>query len=190
MRVAVGTENPVKVSATERALAGRIEGRVEAVDVDPGVPEQPRGHAQTIAGAQNRAEAALAFGSDVDFGVGIEGGVAELRRASAGDRGWADDVAVIAGSSDLYLVMWAAVADGTRTTRGAGPSIRLPEPVATRVRDGEELSPVLSDVLGAEDVGTTQGAIGLLTDGIVDREVALVQAVAAALGPFVTDHYE
>ncbi|MFB6142113.1 MAG: DUF84 family protein [Halorientalis sp.] len=189
MQVALGSTNPVKVAATERALGHHQAADVEPVDVDTAVPEQPRGHAQTIAGAQNRAEAALAFGEPADLGVGIEGGVADLGRASGGDRAWRDDVAVVGRDTDLYLVMWAAVADGTRTTRGAGPSIPLPEDVAVRVRDGTELSPALAAVLGIEDVGTDQGAAGVLTDGVVDREAALVQAVAAAAAPFLTDHY-
>ncbi|MFD1586918.1 DUF84 family protein [Halorientalis brevis] len=188
MHVAVGSENPVKVAATERALAD-YDAVVDPVAVDSDVPEQPRGHAQTIAGAQNRAESALAFGPEVDLGIGIEGGVAELRREGTGDREWASDIAPIADSSDLYLVMWAAVSDGTRTTRGSGPSIRLPETVAARVRDGEELGPVFDDLLGTDDLGEKQGAAGVLSDGIIDRESSLVHAVAAALGPFVTDLY-
>jgi len=187
MHVAVGSENPVKVAATERALAGYTEASVDPVDVDSGVSEQPLGHAETIAGAQNRAERAIAFGPEVDLGIGIEGGVAELRREGTGDRQWADDVAPIAGASDLYLVMWAAASDGARTTRGSGPSILLPDRVAAQIRDGKELGPVLNDLFDLSEVGKQQGAAGVLTDGIVDRESSLVHAVAAALGPFVTD---
>lgn len=189
MHIAIGSENPVKVAATERALAGYAEASVEPVAVDSQVPEQPQGHAETIAGAQNRAESALAFGPEVDLGIGIEGGVAELRREGTGDRQWAHDVAPIAGPSDLYLVMWAAASDGLQTTRGSGPSILLPDRVATQLRDGKELGPVLDDLLGTENLGEKQGAAGVFTDGIIDRESALTQAVAAALGPFVTDLY-
>jgi inosine/xanthosine triphosphatase len=188
MHVAVGSENPVKLAATEAALRGR-EPTVESVPVDPGVQDQPRGHAETIAGAQNRAESALAFGPEVDLSVGIEGGVAELRRHQGGDRTWADEVARVSNSSDLFLVMWAAASDGIRMARGSGPAIRLPERVANRVRDGQPLGPVVDDLVGTDDVGRGQGAAGVLTDGIVDRESALEQAIAGALGPFVTDHY-
>ncbi|WP_136715788.1 DUF84 family protein [Halorientalis salina] len=189
MHVAIGSENPVKVAATERALAGDAEASVEPVAVDSEVSEQPRGHAETIAGAQNRAESAIAFGPAVDLGVGIEGGVAQLRRDGTGDRQWSHEVAPIADSSDLYLVMWAAASDGARTTRGSGPSVVLPDRIASQIRDGAELGPVLDDLLGTEGVGADQGAAGVLTDGIIDRESALVHAVAAALGPFVSDLY-
>ncbi len=170
MRVGVGSHNPVKVAATERAL-GDCAGSVETVAVDSGVPEQPRGTAETVRGAENRARRALATG-EFDLGVGIEGGVAAFD-----------------GVDGLFLVMWAAVTDGARTGRGAGPSLRLPDQVAGRVRDGEELGPVMADLTGDADVKRTRGAAGVLTDGHTDRERALAGAVAAALGPVVSDHY-
>jgi non-canonical (house-cleaning) NTP pyrophosphatase len=61
--------------------------------------------------------------------------------------------------------------------------------VARRVRAGEELGPVMDDVLGESNVAKKMGAAGVLTDGIVDREKALAGALAGALGPFVTDRY-
>jgi non-canonical (house-cleaning) NTP pyrophosphatase len=45
---------------------------------------------------------------------------------------------------------------------------------------------VVDDVFGTTDVGTGQGAAGVLTDGSIDRESALVHAVAAALAPFLS----
>ena len=62
--------------------------------------------------------------------------------------------------------------------------------IADRVRDGEELGPVMNDVLGEDEVAKKQGAAGALTGGIIDREGALESAVAGALGPFVTELYE
>jgi len=171
MHVAVGSENPVKRSATERVLGERAD-TVESIRVDPGVPEQPRGHDRTMAGAENRAVGAMAA-TDAHLGVGLEGGVAEFE-----------------GADGLFLVMWAAVTDGDRLGTGAGPSIRLPESVAARVADGEELGPVLDDLLDTSGIATREGAAGVFTDDIIDRESALVHALASALGPFVTDHYE
>ena len=167
VRVAVGSGNPVKLAATERALAPTREATVEAVPVDSGVSEQPTGHAETRRGAIRRAERAL---PGYDLGVGIEGGVADQ---------W----------DELWLVMWAAVTDGERWGYGSGPSLVLPGRIADRVRAGEELGPVMDDTLGEDDVARNQGAAGALTGGSVDREGALASAVAGALGPFVTDHY-
>ncbi|WP_135828042.1 inosine/xanthosine triphosphatase [Halorussus halobius] len=173
MRVGVGSTNPVKLSATESALSAIADAPVvEPVAVDSGVSEQPVGERETAAGAENRARNVLDAG-EYDLGAGLEGGVAEVEAADG-----------------LFLTMWAAVTDGDRLGRGAGPRLRLPDAVATRVRAGEELGPVMDDVLGIDDVAEKQGAAGALTGGIVDRERALAQAVAGALGPFVTDRYE
>ena len=184
MRVGVGSTNPVKLSATESALASSDASPfsaavVEPVAVDSGVSEQPVGERETALGAANRARNVLDSGAydlgvgEYDLGVGLEGGVAEVEAADG-----------------LFLIMWAAATDGDRLGRGAGPRLRLPDAIATRVRDGEELGPVMDDVLGVENVAEKQGAAGALTGGIVDRERALTQAVAGALGPFVTDRYE
>jgi inosine/xanthosine triphosphatase len=168
MRVAVGSENSIKVAATERALPDAV---AEPVAVESGVPEQPRGRDQTITGARNRAEAALAA-TDAGLGVGIEGGVAGVE-----------------GTDGRFLIMWAAITDGERWGVGGGPSLRLPDPVTARVEDGAELGPVMDDLLDTENVAERQGAAGVLTGERIDRESALVHAVASAAGPFVTEWY-
>jgi len=172
MRVSVGSGNPVKVAAVEDALADVPGVAVESADVDSGVSEQPRGRSETIEGAETRAERALAAGT-YDLGVGVEGGVAEL-----------------ASRPGLYLIMWAAATDGERTGRGAGPTIRLPESLAEPVREGRELGPVVDKALGTDDVGEGRGAAGVLSGDAIDRRSSLAHAVAAALGPFVTPHYD
>ncbi|WP_227355522.1 inosine/xanthosine triphosphatase [Haladaptatus salinisoli] len=174
MRVGVGSRNPVKVAAVEAVFDAR-EARVEpvvieSVAVESGVAEQPVGERETLAGAENRARRA-AVGRDL--GVGLEGGVSDVPDADG-----------------LYLTMWAAVTDGETTGRGSGPRLQLPESVARRIRDGEELGPVMDDALGESDVAKKQGAAGALTDGIIDRQEALEHAVAGALAPFVTDFYD
>ena len=176
MRVGVGSGNPVKRRAFEAVLnAGEDafgEGAtVEAVPVDSGVSEQPRGHGETVAGAETRARNALAAGA-YDLGVGIEGGVAQLEAAPG-----------------LYLIMWAAVTDGDRLERGSGPALRLPETVAGRVRDGAELGPVMDYLLEESGVARGRGAAGALTGGRIDRTEALSAAVAGAFGPFATELY-
>ena len=178
MRIGVGSGNPVKRRAVERILdegedAFAAEATVEAVPVPSGVSEQPRGHAETVAGAENRARAVLTESDGVyDLGVGVEGGVAEFD-----------------GTDGCYLVMWAAVNDGERVGRGAGPSMRLPDPIAERVTAGEELGPVMDDVLDTNGIATRGGAAGALTKGRVGRAEALSTAVAGALGPFVSELY-
>ncbi|KAB7513359.1 DUF84 family protein [Halosegnis rubeus] len=168
MHIAVGSGNPVKRDAVATA---HDAATVEAVGVESGVSEQPVGLAETIEGAETRAANALAA-VDADLGVGLEGGVARLP-----------------DTDGLWLVMWAAAADGDEWGRGSGPSLRLPDAIAARVDAGEELGPVMDDVLGEDDVAESQGAAGALTGGVTDRTEALRTATAGALGRFLTAHY-
>jgi len=192
LRIGVGSGNPAKRRAVELALGSAADTdlpddpagvAIESVPVDSGVSEQPTGRTETITGAENRAAAVLnaapsdgATGSDrdaaYDLGVGIEGGVAALDALD-----------------DRYLIMWAAVTDGERVGRAAGPSFALPADVAARIDAGEELGPVMDDRLGTDGVATRGGAAGALTGGRVDRDEALAAAVCGAFGPFVSDLY-
>lgn len=170
MHAAVGSTNPVKVEATERAL-GDLSDSVVSVDVESGVPEQPWGVEQTVAGAENRARRAFEAG-DYGLAVGIEGGVRSVQ-----------------GTDRLFVTMWTAVTDGDRLERGGGPSLPLPDAIADRVREGAELGPVMDEVVGRSDVKRRDGAAGVLTGSHTDRTSALRESVAVALGPFVTDYY-
>lgn len=55
--------------------------------------------------------------------------------------------------------------------------------MADPFRTGGELGPVLDAYLGTEGIKHEQG-------GASDRTSALADAVAGALGPFVTEYYE
>ncbi len=171
MRVAVGSENPVKYRATVGAL-GELSTAIDRVAVDSGVPEQPMSTVETIDGAKNRAERARASGG-YDLGVGLEGGVTTVE----GTDGW-------------FLTMWAAVTDGEDCSVGAGPRLRLPDEIARDLEQGAELGPLLDDILGTEEIKKGRGAVGVFTGNTVGREDALRHAVAMALGPFVTGHYD
>ena len=176
MHVAVGSANPVKRRAVESVVAERWT--VERVAVPSNVAEQPRSHVETRTGAENRARAAFdaaSTGRDdatPTLGVGIEGGVAPVE-----------------GCGGHFLVNWAAATDGERLARATGPSFPLPDHVAARIEAGEELGPVMDDELGESDVKKNQGAAGVFTAGMVDREASLATGVAAALGPFVSEQY-
>ncbi|ELY60340.1 hypothetical protein C491_03560 [Natronococcus amylolyticus DSM 10524] len=99
-------------------------------------------------------------------------------------------MARVEGTPGLSLIMWGAATDGHRIERGGGPTLRLPDRIADRLEDGEELGPVMDDVLGRDDVAETDGAAGVLTDGLTDRTRALGEAVACSVGPLLTPRYE
>ncbi|NPB02107.1 MAG: inosine/xanthosine triphosphatase [Methanopyri archaeon] len=163
MRVHVGSENPVKIRATERALARMApwsEFEVVGVEVDPGVPEQPVGWEEVYEGARNRALRALELGADL--GVGIEAGIVEV------------------GGKNLDVHV-AVVADGEREGVGLSPGFQPPEDVEERALEREPVGEVASRELGVTDIGRGAGLIGVLTRGAVLRDDLCELAVIMAL---------
>lgn len=166
--VAVGSHNPVKVAAVRSALAtAGIDAEVVGIQVPSGVAEQPLSLAETERGATERAHNARAA-LDAEWGVGMEGGV----WFDGEGNGWLSNVVVI------------VTADG-RVSRIHGGQVLLPPAVATRVRAGEELGPVMDELTGVANSKQKLGAVGFLTGGVVRREDSFRDEVGRALAPLL-----
>jgi inosine/xanthosine triphosphatase len=166
MDIAVGSTNMVKVSAV-RAVMERVYGdvRVTARDVDSGVPPQPFGE-QTHQGSLNRARAAI---EGHEMAVGIEAGVFEML-------------------DGLYDIQHCTIIDKEgRETYGQGSGFRYPDAVAELVRSGMTVGNSMREIYGDTDIGKKQGAVGLLSKGLIDREKLTEQAVIAAMIPRLWD---
>lgn len=160
--IAVGSLNPVKVEAV-RTVMERIFGQVRifASDVGSGVPEQPFGD-QTIQGAKNRAKAAI---GDHSLSVGIEAGVFEMH-------------------GTLYDYQYCAILDRDgRYTIGTGPGFRYPDKVVELVRGGMTVGEAMKNVYTGTNLGKSQGAIGILSRGLMDRKTLTEQSVLMAMLP-------
>jgi non-canonical (house-cleaning) NTP pyrophosphatase len=67
----------------------------------------------------------------------------------------------------------------------------LPEHIAKRILGGEELGPIMDQLLGQNDVKQKGGTVGALTGGLVLRRETFAIAVAYALAPFISpDFYQ
>ncbi len=168
VRLAVGSQNPVKVDAARLELAAILELDVDArgVATASGVPEQPKGD-ETAAGARRRAEAALAAWPEADYGIGIEAGLVTEP-----------------GNDTYYDLQRAFVVDRNGlTTDGWGPAFHYPDWVTERALKGEMVSDILGPVADDPRIGGTTGAIGFLTDGHMDRTALTRIAVLMAFVP-------
>ena len=167
-RVAVGSTNPVKVAAVRAVLAGVAPAAaLEACSVASGVPDQPMGDAETIRGARTRAAAARAA-CDADLGVGLEGGVVD-------------------GPEGMRSCAWCVVVhrDG-REGVGGSLAMPLPDAVAAMIREGMELGHAMDALVARHGTKHGAGAVGILTDGRIDRQAAYEVLVTYALAPFLT----
>lgn len=166
-RVIVGSTNPVKIAAA-RAVITRIapDAVVVGVAVPSGVPDQPFGDDETQAGARARARGALEHGATL--GIGLEGGV--VRQPNGG----------------LRTCAWAVVVDPFGCEGlGGSLSMPLPDAVSRRVVAGEELGHAMDAVAQVTGTKHGQGAVGILTAGLVDRQRAYEPMIAYALAPWL-----
>lgn len=167
--VAVGSANRLKVRAVEAAFHlafPKLRFRMRGFKVSSGVPEQPYG-AQTSEGARNRALRAIAAWPAADYGVGIEAGLLK----DPGLKRWVDVQYV------------AAVDKQGGWSAGHGGAFYYPDTVTAAVRKGRTISDVVGPLAGDPRVGSTTGAIGFLTRGVLDREQLTAQGVLLALVP-------
>jgi inosine/xanthosine triphosphatase len=78
--VVAATTNPAKIRAILHAfneIFGEGSCHIDAIAVESGVPEQPMGSKETLAGARNRVANARHACPDADFWVAIEAGIDE-----------------------------------------------------------------------------------------------------------------
>jgi inosine/xanthosine triphosphatase len=167
--VAVGSTNPVKLSAVRAVLAPLApQARIDSIAVASTVSDQPFGDDETIRGALTRAAAARAV-LGAELGIGIEGGVVEQ------------------ADGEMRTCAWAGVVDAHGRS-GVGGSLAMPLPrrVAQMIRDGLELGHAMDQLVGEHDTKRGKGAVGILTADLVDRQRAYEVLVTYALAPFLT----
>lgn len=172
MKVALGSQNPVKIAAT-LAVLRRVYGdavEVEAVAVESGVSYQPWGNEETLRGALNRAQAAQRI-SSTTLGIGFEGGLLEVE-------------------GHVFTCAWcASVRDDGVVGLAGGESVLLPPSVAAAVRAGAELGPAMDALTGLHNTKQKSGAIGILTGGLLDRQTAYEHLLTMALARLLTPVY-
>ena len=162
LKVAVGSLNKIKIDATRSAFL-RFYKNVDVfgVDVQSGVPEQPREY-ETRQGSINRAKGCI---GDADYGVGLEAGVFETE-------------------DGLYDVQYCSIIDKAgKMTIGHGPGFRYPDAVKEKVENGWTVGDAFNTMYEWERKGMGEGAIGCLTKGVITRTQLSEQAVIAALVP-------
>jgi len=173
-RVAVGSRNPPKIDAVREAFEGYFEGvEVVGADVTSGVPDQPIGWEEIVAGAMNRAERAFAA-APCDAGVGYEDGLVEVAGTASGHVNFG----------------CCAIFDGSRHALGfsAGfeyPTLCTEAALSRRIPVGDTFDDVFARATGARAEGApsalTVGNIGKLTSEHLVRREYTRQAVICAL---------
>jgi inosine/xanthosine triphosphatase len=162
------------VEAFASALAPGAEIEVRGFEVESGVGHTPNSRTELMRGARQRSEALVQLtpdgGKSPRYFVGLEGGL---------------DVMPEESRQRVFLESWAYVSDGTRGHYGRSGAVELPEALAQEVLDkGVELSVAIDRFAGAAGIRDSQGAWGVLSGNLIDRQEAFRVAVVAAFAPF------
>lgn len=172
MKIGVGSTNPVKVEAVQRAITNVVAARgvQEAIEIQgflvaSGVAAQPFSEEETLLGARNRAQAILDGNPEIELACGLEGGVQPVGK-------------------ELYSTVWVVVRHRSGSEQVVnGARFPLPEDIAQSIRDGEEMGVVMSRRVNRVKVNESEGMIGILTGGVIDRmtEYSRLAELALAL---------
>jgi inosine/xanthosine triphosphatase len=181
--VAVSSKRAPKVGGVREALAAvgpylhpGSSFDVRGFEVETGVSHTPLSSAELMAGARGRCEALIRLGPEFGaerprYFVGVEGGL---------------DVIHENGRRLAFLESWAFVSDAAgRGFYGRSGAILLPEPVTAEVLDRRtELSHAIEAFAGMRGVRDAQGAWGVLTKNLIDRQESFRIAAISAFAPF------
>lgn len=183
IRIAVGSKRAPKLDAVRQALTAlgpllhaNAHFEVSGFEVETGVSHTPRSRAELMTGARSRCEA-LSRLPDLQaaYFVGLEGGLDVV--SDNGDE---------SGRRLVFLESWAYVSDAKRRGfYGRSGAILLPEALAVEVIDrGTELSLAIEAYAGVQGVRDAQGAWGVLTKNLIDRQESFRIALISAFAPF------
>ena len=164
----VASVNPVKVQAVLngfRRLFPVVEFSIRTVSVPSDVAHQPMSEEETLRGALNRSEKARQAQPQADYWIGIEGGVQPI-------------------GSELAAFAWIVVRSTSHIGKARSGTFFLPPAVAELIRQGKELGEADDMVFNRSNSKQDNGAVGLLTDNLIDRVHLYEQAVILALIPF------
>jgi inosine/xanthosine triphosphatase len=168
MHLIIASTNPVKIQSALHGFRQMFPAETftaEGISVPSGVSDQPMSDDETLQGALNRASNARAAHPTADYWVGIEGGCEEKH-------------------GELWTFAWVVILRGEVIGKARTGAFMLPHEVATLVRSGVELGIADDRVFGRSNSKQSNGAVGLLTADLIDRQRYYEHAVILALIPF------
>jgi inosine/xanthosine triphosphatase len=164
MIISVGSTNKAKISAVCEVIADSSfkEAKILAVKTESSVSNQPLTLEETLQGAKNRAR--NAFIPSSTYSIGIESGLMKV---------------------DTYMnISVCAIFDGERFYVGFSSSFEVPPILVERILNaGLDLSQACLEtgVSSNVNIGSTEGLIGILTNGKIDRKAYSKECITMAM---------
>ena len=168
MHLIIASTNPVKIQSTLHGFRLMFPSETftaEGLSVPSNVSDHPMSDEETLQGARNRAANARVAHPKADYWVGIEGGCEEKH-------------------AELWTFAWIVIIQADVIGKARTGAFMLPQEVASLVRSGVELGHADDQVFGRSNSKQSNGAVGLLTADLIDRQRYYEHAVVLALIPF------
>jgi inosine/xanthosine triphosphatase len=163
--VAVGSTNPAKIHATQKIYSlFYANTQISGVRLETGVSRQPL-NGDLYIGARNRAVGAIKA-AEATYGVGIEAGLFNIN-----NRIMNTACCVILDQKGVEHVGYSVM-------------FEVPLEILKFVEQGMELGQAVDRFTGKKDTGHKEGLVGILSQGHLDRERMLSEAVLMALMEF------
>ena len=169
VQVIVASKNPVKINCIQNAFTKAWPEKTcefEGISVASGVSDQPKSDEETFLGAKNRAENAKSNYPQADYWVGIEGGVN-------------------VDGEEMNAFAWVVIMSRDNIGKSKTAIFYLPQTITELIKQGMELGEADDLVFKKQNSKQKQGAIGILTKGIINRSDYYEQAAIMALIPFM-----
>lgn len=167
-KIIVASLNPVKIQAVREGFQDvftRMSFECIGIAVPSDVSDQPMSDAETRSGAENRVSNAYKISSEADYYVGIEGGVELI-----------DD--------SLQAFAWIVIKSEDNLGKSRTSTFLLPKKVRRLINDGKELGVANDIIFKKSNSKQKNGAVGILTNNLINRTSYYSEAVILALIPF------
>jgi inosine/xanthosine triphosphatase len=167
--IVVASLNPVKIQAAKRGFERMFKEssfEVTGISVPSNVSDQPMTSKETLKGALNRAKNAQKEIIQADYWVGIEGGIEIV-------------------NDQMQVFAWIVVLSSQMLGKAQTSVFYLPNRIKELVESGIELGHADDMVFNRENSKQGNGAVGILTNDLIDRTDYYIEAVILALIPFV-----
>jgi len=168
MKINVGSMNAVKLKAVKEVIEDYhflLNTEVNGIVVESGVSDQPKNLEEVVNGAINRARCAF---QDCNYSIGIEDGLIQVPNTESG-----------------YMnVSFCAIYDGKESYLGASSLFEYPvEVIKLVLEEGLDINQAVykSGLTKNPKVGSSVGAVGILTRYRVTRKEYIKQAIRMAL---------
>jgi len=167
MKINIATKNEIKVGALREAVAGYEflrDAEVEGIETGSGVSDQPGSLDETVRGAKNRAQNAF---KECALSAGIEDGLMEVPGSLTG----------------FMNITVCSFYDGSRHYLGLSAGFEYPPAAVELVKNGLDINQAFYKIGLTDDpqIGSSRGAVGILTKGRWCRKDTVKQAIIAAL---------